>query len=220
MRGLGTATVLIMLAACSPEQAPAPVPAAETALVDVDTSAINYRGIWSANGQRLFDRQELSPNRRYMLEWTPRGIEITGAWQGILEGVKPNTAPELLWSPNDSLLANSWSEGGAVGPWRINVFDFSETPRDTDISQLFFLPFGCASNGANVAAVAWLDDTDLLIAAERPRSSCMSDSMVTGIRVSLEEGQHGSEIPEDVFITSWRKHMGPRVLNAANIPPQ
>jgi hypothetical protein len=218
MRVLGTASLFLLLAACSP--GPAPVAAAEVAAVDIDTSAVNYLGIWSADGQRLFDRQVISPDGRYLLEWTPRGIEISGAWLGVLDGVDPTTAPELLWSATGERLAISWSEGGAVGPWRVNVIDFSgDVPVDSKISQLFFLPLGCAANGANIAAVAWLDEREVLLASERPESTCTSDSLVTGIRVSLDSGQQGAEIAEDEFISVWRMHLGPRVLNSENGGP-
>jgi hypothetical protein len=215
MRALGTASLVLLLAACSPE--PAPAPAVDVAAVEVDTSALNYIGIWSADGQRLFDRQVISPDGRYLLEWTPRGVEVTGAWQGILEGIDPTTAPELLWSAIGDQLAISWSEGGAVGPWRVNVISFGgEVPVDARISQLFFLPFGCAANGANVAAVAWLDENEILLAAERPESTCTADSLVTGIRVSLASGQQGEEITEEALVAGWRVHLGPRVLNSAD----
>lgn len=217
MRMLGTASLLVLLAACSPEQTPQITPAVEAAVAEVDTSALNYMGVWSADGQRLFDRHVISPDGRFLLEWTPRGIEISGAWQGVLEGIDPTTAPELLWSPAGDKVAISWSEGGAVGPWRVNVVGFGGgAPVDMRISQLFFLPLGCASNGANVAAVAWLEEREILLVAERPESSCMSGSMATGIRVSLDSGQHGGEIAEADLIASYRVQLGPRVLNSAN----
>jgi hypothetical protein len=69
-------------------------------------------------------------------------------------------------------------------------------------------------NGANVAAIAWLDDREILLAVERHESTCTSDSLVTGIRVSLENGQQGDEIAEADLLALWRTHLGPRVLNA------
>jgi len=128
---------------------------------------------------------------------------------------------QVLWSPNGSSFAVTGSNGGAVGQFEtaiVSVGEHSLAWLDVTrtIERAFGKPVKCDwPEPPNVGAVAWLSESQLLIAAEiMPHSNC--DSMGTFVlyRLALPSRRVERRYGQLEAKRRWPKLLGVELLGA------
>lgn len=132
---------------------------------------------------------------------------------------------EVLWAPNASALTITWSEGGIVGNWRVEVLLITgegvehvrvSKPTRKDFMKRYQCDTGnpeIANEEPNLGAVKWLEGHRklLLIAEVPPHSSCPQMSMIMGYVVSVPSGQIVERLEESKLRARWAEVLGSRL---------
>ena len=128
---------------------------------------------------------------------------------------------ELLWSPSGERFAITGSEGGANGQYRSAVVTVTPnglvwldlTPA---IERAFGHPVKCGYlETPNVAAITWLSDAQLVLAAQIiNHSNCDSFDTFVAFEFNVGSGQVGKRHDQVDAKQRWSASMGPELLAA------
>lgn len=222
MKGVGAAVIPLVLGACSPRPDALSVSAkaALSSARDGAAAQLSDIGIWSASGILQRDKAVVSPDGRFILQWTDAGITVSGAAHGLLTKREMGRAPpEILWSPSSVYVAITWSDDSPVPVWSVDAYYLGSgtphdigillrSPEDTKLSLANGLP------GFNYAAVAWLNnESTLLMVVEKPLlGSWMNGLYLAAMNVSVSDGAVGAEFDGTMLLDTNRRDLGPRLL--------
>jgi hypothetical protein len=222
MKGLGAVVILLVLGACSPKPDALSV-SADAAVSSARSGAapeLTDAGIWSASGILLRDKPVVSPDGRFILQWTDAGINVSGEAHGLLTKREMGRAPpEILWSPSGVYVAITWSDDSPIPVWSVDAYYLGSkvphdigivvrSPEDTKLSLANGLP------EYNCAAVAWLNnESTLLMVVEKPLlRSWMNGAYLGAVNVSLADVALGAEFDGTTLLDTNRADLGPRLL--------
>ncbi len=126
---------------------------------------------------------------------------------------------ELTWAPDSSAFVVTWSDGGIVGTWRVNVYlvDGSRVRRvdpTAEVVKHFKTQYRCdGSEEPNVAAIRWAKGSQrlLLVAEVPPHSSCPEMGKVMGYMVSVPKGAILERFSHGQLKRQWGRHLGERL---------
>lgn len=130
--------------------------------------------------------------------------------------------PEALWSPGSSAFFLNYSNGGAAGTFEVRVFYPSEegvrVVDPTAAARQDFLahyPKCFSPETPNVAGVAWLSESRLLVAAQvLPRSNCDAMGTFATYEVEIPSGKVVSKHGQLDSKRQFGPLLGPELQNA------
>ncbi len=135
-----------------------------------------------------------------------------------------------MWSPDSRAIAVTWTDGGLVGSWQVDVYSVDrerlrpvnvtkavrrDLARSYPVCKKFFSSCSKADvksfknnlEWVNVAAIKWLDGSKklVLLAGVPPSSSYGSNmSKVKGYVVEVPSGRIAQILTKRAFLTRWK----------------
>ena len=158
-----------------------------------------------------------APNRQVYLYIDKEFLYVKRGQQAIF---KTPVMPllEVAWSPDSRSFFTTESDGGLVGSWYISVYVLSDrSVRRHDYTgcvRRSFRPFVHCDTAEvpNVAGIAWVDNTTLLVAAEvPPHSSCTNMGQYAGYSISIGAGRILARYSENEVRQRWGTKLGRRL---------
>lgn len=126
---------------------------------------------------------------------------------------------ELLWSTTSDALAITKSDAGIVGTYRVvAVWSREDQVNALDISSLVYPVFGDAGEcdtpeRPNVAAITWLGEARILVAAQVPNySSCRKMGAFKLLDIDLEQMRVVATYGQQEGVLKFRDRLGPLLL--------
>jgi hypothetical protein len=132
------------------------------------------------------------------------------------------SCPEFLWAPDSSILAVTYSDGGAVGNYHVGLYELSAyKPRGRDVTAavekdfLAHYPKCHDPEKPNLAAVSWLRSGHLLVAAEvLPHSNCDDMGTFSLYEITVPDGKILGKYGQLEAKRLFGAELGPELLNA------
>jgi hypothetical protein len=128
---------------------------------------------------------------------------------------------EVGWSPDSAAFFLSYSDGGNIGTYHVQVFYVTVSGlrmiEPIEDGRRLLTPNCFEPEWANVAAIKWMrsDSSSLLIAAEvPPHSSCASMGTFRAFEIGLPDGRVLAEYDQIAAKKSFRRDLGVELRNA------
>ncbi len=149
-------------------------------------------------------------------------LSVGGPLGPLSIGIGFANGGELLWSTNSDALAITKSDAGIVGTYRVvAVWRREDQVNALDISSLVYPVFGDAGEcdtpeRPNVAAVTWLGEAKILVAAQVPNhSSCRKMGAYKLFDIDLEQMRVVATYGEREGVLKFGNYLGPLLLTLA-----
>ncbi len=205
----------------------APILASSVAAISLAVFAAVPQAMWSKKATPLLytsgstskpgkrQVQVVSPDKKKLLIVQGAALEVVVDGKRLPGANRFGLPPlaEVVWSPDSRAFAITWSDGGDVGTWRVNVFWIGQNAvRYTDptpqVQTEFMGTYRCAGSTnqvPNIAALDWANGSaDLLLVAQvPPDSSCRQMGRIDGYLVAARTGAILGRYSQEQFLKRW-----------------
>jgi len=131
---------------------------------------------------------------------------------------------ELLWSPDSSRFALTWSDGGRLGGYSTTIFSVegngvTELPITPIVRQAFGHPVKCEIPEApNVVPITWISADRILIAAQIvPHTICDSAGTFKAYEVDIKREKILNSFDQLEAKRLYGPRLGPALLSARDV---
>jgi hypothetical protein len=195
---------------------------------EVASKTVRPPGVWAKKAYDLTKR----PYETAAFVPAPRkscdaGVRITGTTLSVIVGSSEKTQSgrvgaiaELLWAPDCKSFAITQSEGGAAGPYIVDVFSIGMSGEITDVylwpvmKPVTRLDSDCE---ANIAAVGWKNGDEIVVITQvPPQASCKNQGRIRGYLVSVNHQRILKSFTHSQLVRSFGKQLSSFITRGHN----